>query len=59
MGIALFFSILFFYIMFNEPQTWSPTAVEKLQIIFYSIFILFNPPYLTVGSRLILIQIKL
>jgi hypothetical protein len=29
-GCCIIFSIFFFLLMFYEPQTWGPMAVEKL-----------------------------
>jgi hypothetical protein len=42
--------------MFYEPQTWSPMAVENCKLYTLYTSILSNPLHLTVGSKLILTQ---
>jgi hypothetical protein len=51
-----FFSLSFCLVMFHESQIWSPMTVENYKLYIVYTLILFNPPHLTIGSRLILTQ---
>jgi hypothetical protein len=42
--------------MFQESQIWNPMAIENCNLYILCTLILSNPPHLTNGSRLILIQ---
>jgi hypothetical protein len=53
-GYCSIFSNFFCLILSYEPQTWGLMANKKLHIMLCTL-ILFNPFYLTIGSKLILI----